>query len=193
MARVLGALRPDVALLQEAPRLFGFRTSRALLARRTGLRPASWARAVGNLLLVGPGVHVSSSGTVLFPRRRGLHRRGVAFAEVTAHGVRVVLASTHLDLEKTARLDSAGRVRAALPDGPLVLGADVNEQPGGPAWQRLAAGLHDARDGLGPTFPAVAPRRHLDVVLTTLPVLSCEVIDVGGASDHLALLAELRL
>ncbi len=134
VARTLAGLAPDLVVLQEAPRLLGWRTSRALLARRSGLHPASRGRAAGNLLLVRPGVEVRSTRTVLLPRRPGLHRRAVVLADVVVDGQPLVLAGTHLDLDPEARRDSAARVRALLPPGPCVLGADVNEEPGAPAW-----------------------------------------------------------
>jgi endonuclease/exonuclease/phosphatase family metal-dependent hydrolase len=189
---VLRRLAPDVVVVQEAPRLVLWRTSRELLARQAGLRVASRGWGAGNLVLAAPHVRVLGSRQVLFPRRPQLHRRGVVLSELVVDGLRVTVAGTHLDLEPEARRDSAGRVRAALPPGPVVLGADVNEQPGGPAWDRLVAGLTDARDGLGPTFPAVEPRRWIDLVVTDLRVRSCEVVDVGAASDHRALLVELE-
>lgn len=142
------------------------------------------------MLLVRPGVEVRSAGGVLLPRRPGLHRRAVALAEVVVGGRALTLAGTHLDLDPAARRDSARRVRALLPAGPLVLGADVNEEPGGPAWAALSDGL--AGGSPGPTFPARRPRRRIDALLTTLEVRTLEVVDTGAASDHLALVAELR-
>lgn len=198
VAAVLRQLSPDLVVLQEAPRLIGWRSSRALLARRAGLRLATSARAAGNLLLVAPGVRVTGWSAVLLPRRPGLHRRAVAVARVEVGGREMLLAGTHLDLDPQARLDSAGQVRAAVaaqePAAPLVLGADVNEEPGEPAWRRLADGLLDVRQGTGPTFPARAPSRHLDALFVSpqLSVASCRVVATGSASDHLALLAELR-
>ena len=191
VAAVLARLQPDVVVLQEAPRLAGWRTSRALLARRTGLRLVTRDRAAGNLLLVAPHVGVRTAAAVLLPRRPHLHRRAVATAQVVVSGRELLLAGTHLDLDPAARLDSARRVRAALagPD-PVVLGADVNDTPGGPAWAALAAGLHDGDPG-GPPFPARRPTRRIDGLFTALPPRRAEVVPTGAASDHLALLAEL--
>ncbi len=136
-------------------------------------------------------MQVGPTRTVLMPRRPGLHRRALVTAEVTVRGGTLVLAGSHLDLEATARLDTARRIRTALPRGPLVFGADVNEQPGRPAWQVLAEGLHGGSPGA--TFPAHAPRRRIDLVLTSLPLVRLEVVDTGAASDHLAVLAEVAL
>lgn len=193
VAAVLRRLDPDLAVLQEAPRLLLWRSSRALLARRAGLRAAGRSRAAGNQLLVRAGTPVVRARGVLLPRRPRLHRRALAVAELLVEGRPLVLAGTHLDLDPLARLDSARRVRAALPAGALVLGADVNDEPASPTWAALADGLVDARAGCGPTFPARAPRRSIDALLVSpdLEVRSCEVADSGAASDHLPLVAEL--
>lgn len=193
VAAVLRGLDADLVVLQEAPRLLLWRSSRALLARRAGLQAVGRSWAAGNQLYARPGTPVTAAGEVPMPRRPRLHRRAVALAELVVDGVPLVLAGTHLDLDPQARLDSARRVRAALPATRLVLGADVNDVPGSPAWQALAQGLVDARAGCGPTFPARAPRRSIDALLVSpdLRVLSCEVVDSGAASDHRPLLATL--
>lgn len=194
VAAALRALQPDLVCVQEAPRLAGWRTSRVRLARAAGLVRLTRSRACGNLLLAGPRVHLVSSQAVLLPRRPGLHRRAVAVARVVVDGRELALAGTHLDLDPDARLDSAQRVRAALPPGPVVLGADVNEEADGAAWQQLAAGLVDAGDGLGPTFSVRSPRRRIDALLVdpALQVLSCRVVPTGPVSDHLPVCADLR-
>jgi endonuclease/exonuclease/phosphatase family metal-dependent hydrolase len=191
---MLRDLQPDVVCLQEAPRLLLWRTSRHLLARRAGLRLATRERACGLAVLCAPRVERLQAYAVVLPPRPGLHRRGVAVATLRVDGTVLAVASTHLDLEPGARHDSARRVRAAVPDGPLVLAADVNEQPGGPAWDALGAGLVDARTGLGPTFPSRGPDRHLDGLWVSpgLHVLRSEVVAAAGrASDHLPICVDL--
>ncbi len=194
MARALAALDADLVCVQEAPRLLLWRLSRLRLAHRAGLRPLTRARAGGNLLLAWPRPRLRSAGADLLPRRPGLHRRAVVHAEVEVDGRLLVLAGTHLDVEPAARLDSAARVRALLPRGPLVLGADVNDVPGSPAWQVLSAGLVDARAGLGPTFPAARPDRCLDALIVdpALEVVDAAVGATGRVSDHLPVRADLR-
>lgn len=192
VAEVLRSLRPDLVCIQEAPRLLGWRSSRLQLARRAGLRLLTPRRACGNLLLAGPGVRREAYGVLTLPRRPGLHRRAAVHSTVEVGGRVLVLAGTHLDLDPAARLDSAVRVRAAVPPGPLVLGADVNDEPGSPPWRALGQGLGEI--GGGPTFPARDPRRRIDALLVhpALEVVSGEVVATGGASDHLALCADVR-
>lgn len=192
MARALRELDPDLVCLQEAPRLLLWRLSRLRLARRAGLRQLTPSRACGNALLAGERVRRTTWGQLLLPRRPRLHRRAVVWAGVEVAGRPLVLAGTHLDLEPAARRDSARRVRAALPAQPLVLGADVNAEPGSPPWGMLARGLQDP--GEAPTFPRWAPTRRLDALLVdpALDVLAYDVVDPGPVSDHRAVRADLH-
>lgn len=208
MAAALRDVAPDVVLLQEAPRLLGWRTSCRLLARRSGLVLVAGGRpAAGNALLVAPHLRVLSAQSLLLPRRPGLHRRGAVLAVLELDGARLAVAGTHLDLDPTARLASAHAVRAAArvvagggpagggTGGPLVVGADVNEPAGEPAWQALVCGLVDAGRDAGPTFPASDPHRRIDALLVdpAVQVLRCDVGASGAASDHLPLIADLAL
>lgn len=192
VAAALARLRPDLVCVQEAPRLVLWRSSRLRLARRAGLRLLTRDQAHGNLLLGAPSVRVLATATLPLPHRPGLHRRAAVHARVLVGGRPLVLAGAHLDLDPTARLDSARRVRAALPAGPLVVGADVNDEPGSDTWAALAAGLTPV--GGGPTYPAGAPRRRIDALLVaaSLEITAYEVVDTGAVSDHLAVCADLR-
>jgi endonuclease/exonuclease/phosphatase family metal-dependent hydrolase len=186
-------MAPDVVLVQEAPRLLLWRTWCAQLARRSGLRLVTGGRpAAGNLLLVGSRVEVLAGRSLLLPRRPGLHRRGAVLADLAVDGRRLSVLGTHLDLAPSARLDSARRLRAHA-SAPLVVGADVNEEAGAPAWEVLADGLRDVGLGLGPTFPASAPRRRIDALLVdhSLQVLGAQVLRTGRLSDHLPVVADL--
>jgi endonuclease/exonuclease/phosphatase family metal-dependent hydrolase len=191
VARVLRSAAPDIALIQEAPRLWRWRSACARLARESGLVVVTGGRpAAGNLLLCAMRVRVLSSSDLLLPKRQGLHRRGAVVAGLEVEGRVVSVLGTHLDLAPTVRLDSATRLRREDYD---VIGADVNEGPGGPAWAVLSAGLVDAAHGLGPTFSVARPRRRIDGLFVgpSLSVASCEVLDSGPVSDHKPIVAEL--
>jgi endonuclease/exonuclease/phosphatase family metal-dependent hydrolase len=196
VAQALRALQPDVVLVQEAPRLLGQRLANARLARRAGLRRVvGGGSAAGNLLLVAARVQVVRACAVRLPRRPGLHRRGAVLGVLAVDGARLAVLGTHLDLDPAARLDSAGRLRAlADADAPLVVGADVNEQAGGPAWEALAGGLVDIGRDLGPTFPARSPRQRIDALLADprLAVVAAHVPATGAVSDHLPVVADLQ-
>ncbi len=184
-------MRPDIAVLQEAPRLLLWRTSRRRLARAAGLRLVTHGRAGGNALLVAPAVEVLSTWSEDFPKRPHLHRRSTVGVVLAYDGRELAVAGSHLDLDADARRDTARRVRAAAPPAmPLVLGVDVNEQPGGDAWTLLAAGLVDA--GGQPTFPAGRPTRRLDALLVdpALTVVSHRA-EPTSASDHLPVVVDV--
>ena len=195
MASELARLAPDVALVQEAPRLLGSLPANRRLARQAGLvQAAGGAAAAGNLLLTSRRVRLVEAYGVRMPRRRGLHRRGLVLGVVELAGERLAVAGTHLDLDAAARRDSAQKVRAALPDlHPLVVGADVNEEPGGPAWAALADGLVDVAAAEGPTFPLREPRRRIDVLLVDprLQVARVEVPRPEPVTDHLPVVVDL--
>jgi endonuclease/exonuclease/phosphatase family metal-dependent hydrolase len=96
-------------------------------------------------------------------------------------------------------LEPGGSGRAGGP--PLVLSADVNEDPDGPVFAALAGRLQDcfavAGDGAGLTSPAASPRRRLDAVFAapSVQVVSCDVVTAAGvpsASDHRPVVAVLR-
>ena len=197
VARALRSLAPDVALVQEAPRLLLSGLSNRRLARRTGLRRVvGGAPAAGNLLLVSPRVAVVDARAVRLPRRPGLHRRGAVLAALAVDGWRLGVLGTHLDLDPDARLDTASRLRAMLPADPApVVAGDVNDEPGSPAWQALSAGLVDLGRELGPTFPQRGPDRRIDGVFAdpALRVVSVLRPDPGPVSDHLPLVVDLLL
>ena len=193
VARLMRAVAPDVVLVQEAPRLWRWRSACARLAREAGLVVVTGGRpAAGNLVLCAMRVRVVSSQDVLLPRRPGLHQRGAATAVLEIDGRQVSVLGTHLDLDPAARLESARALRVSSYD---VIGADVNEEPGGPAWSALSAGLVDVADGLGPTFSVASPRRRLDglFVPPSWRVERVEVVECGPVSDHKPIVAHLTL
>lgn len=193
VAAVLRGLAPDVVLVQEAPRLLLWRWWCRRLGRRAGLRLVTGGRpAAGNLLLVSARVEVLTARSVRLPKRPGLHRRGAVVASLRVDGLALDVLGTHLDLDPAARLDSARRLRVLTT--PTVVGADVNEEAGSPAWQALAEGLVDVGRDLGPTFPLRAPRRRIDALLVhpSLDVVRASRPQVGPVTDHLPLVADLR-
>lgn len=204
IASVVQACGPDVVLLQEAPRFLRWRSKRAALARRCGLVVATADRPGGLCILTALRVQVESTGFAPLPKTKRRHQRAVVSAVVSAGGSSWRLASTHLSTDRAERVGHLPALRSALSIGappPLVVGADVNEDPDGPVFRELADDLQDcfalAGDGPGPTVPATAPRRRIDAIFAagSLAVESCEVVSLPGverASDHLPVLAVLR-
>ncbi|MFF5443578.1 endonuclease/exonuclease/phosphatase family protein [Streptomyces sp. NPDC012888] len=212
VARVIRACAPDLVFVQEAPRFFRWRKHAARLAAKTDLVVlGGGATAAGPLLLCSLRASVERTEDVLLPLTPGLHRRGFATAVVRFGAARAAVLSAHLSLQREERVAQAGllldRLRAL--DAPYAVAAgDVNETPDGPAFARLAGELRDCRAvapwGGEHTFPAGAPDRRIDAVFASagVEVLGCGVpvglpgvspADLRAATDHLPLLAALRL
>ncbi|MFC9297811.1 endonuclease/exonuclease/phosphatase family protein [Streptomyces sp. NPDC057011] len=212
LARVIRACAPDLVFVQEAPRFFRWRKHAARLAAKTDLVVlGGGATAAGPLLLCSLRAFVERTEDVLLPRTPGLHRRGLATAVVRFGAARVGVISAHLSLDAAERRAQAGLLleRAAALDAPQVIAAaDVNEGPGGPAFERLSAELQDCWAvspwGGADTFPASEPERRIDAVFASagVGVLACGVpaglpgllaADLRAATDHLPVLAALHL
>lgn len=212
LARVVRRLGPDILCAQEAPRFLGWRRLRRSLARRATLRPVTLRRAAGLELYAGPRATVAAAGHRLLTPAPGLHRRGLVFGLFDVCGTRLVAASIHLDLAGEARrrhaeeiVEELDRVRAEL-GAPVVVAGDVNERPGGPAWDVFATRFQDAGavapHGLAHTFSTARPGHRIDGVFADpeMTVLRCGVpddpallADYPAASDHRPVLAELRV
>lgn len=200
VAGIIRACAPDVVCIQEAPRLLRWRSKCAALARESGLVVVTGGRpAAGNLLLCRLAVDVRATREVLLSKHRGRHQRGVAVARLRLAALELAVAGTHLGLDGAERVTHAGEVLDLLAsyDAPIVLAADVNEEPGGPAWSMLAA-RYPAADAVGATFPASNPRRRIDGVFADprWTVASAAAVDgpaVTAASDHRPVLAVLRV
>lgn len=203
VAAIVEAEKPDVLLLTEVGRT-GVRLRR--LARRLGMGVASglrlWRRGVPNAVLARPPWRIVSEGLVVLPRAGGSHRRGVVPAVLGRSGRRLTAAAVHLGLSGTERLAHVRLIAERIPAlrRPVLLGGDLNEQPGEPAAAWLAERLWDAfaaaGDGPGETFPSEAPRARIDYLFVTegVSVIGARVVAGSGeASDHLPVVADLEL
>ncbi|KRV50099.1 endonuclease [Wenjunlia vitaminophila] len=214
LVRVVRACAPDVVCVQEAPRFFRWRKKAAWLARDCGLVAVTGGQpAAGPLLLSSLRARVVHSEDVLLPRTPGLHRRGFATATLEFGSVRLGVVSCHLSLDRAERQRQADALLRRV-DGTgeryAVAAGDINEAPEGSSWQLLTGKLRDAHATVpwGGTFtsPAGEPLRRIDGVFVTpeVEVLGCGVpqpedlpgldpADLAAASDHLPVLAALRL
>jgi endonuclease/exonuclease/phosphatase family metal-dependent hydrolase len=136
------------------------------------------------------------------PRQVGTYRRGLARATVDVDGQHVDVFSTHLDhTAPGVRRAQARAVAASVRRSPrpVVLGGDLNAEPGTPAVRAVervglvdgwsAAGRHD-----GLTVPAASPRRRIDFVLADdafVPVRSRVLL--SSVSDHRAVMTTYDL
>jgi endonuclease/exonuclease/phosphatase family metal-dependent hydrolase len=198
VAAVIRACSPDLACLQEAPRLARWRTKRAALARESGLLVATADRVGGLAILAGLRVDVRATAFAALPKTRGLQQRALVCAEVVLAGQRLAVGCTHLGVDAAERERHAPEVRRRLDvsSSPAVLAGDFNAKPGSPPRMTLAR--HWADPCREATYPARAARRSIDAVLAApgVEIVSCGVPEVPGlvdASDHLPVLATLRL
>lgn len=205
LGRVASELRSwdaDLVLLQEVDR-GRRRTDEVHQTRRLAARLGySWVYgptrrfrpgSTGNAVLTRwPTVDVRIRS---LPRSPGYYRRGLVRATVEVGGQEIDVYSTHLDhasprLRQAQARAVADAVRRS--PRPVVLGADLNAEPGMPAVRVLErTGLVDGwsvvGDDDGLTVPAAAPRRRIDYVLADesfAPVRSRVLISL--VSDHRA-------
>ncbi|GAA2700528.1 endonuclease/exonuclease/phosphatase family protein [Micromonospora olivasterospora] len=204
LAAVVREAAPDVVIVQEAPRRFRWRQKSATLAASFGLVVAAGGLpALGNLLLTSLRVRVLATRCQRYPLTPGRHMRGAAYAECRVGGARFLLAGSHLSTDPAERPGQAAAFKRELAaaDLPVVVGADLNEGPGGAAWRTVADGLTDAAAaGCADrhTYPCVSPRARIDGLFVDprITVVAFDVVDTPltrRASDHFPLLADLRL
>jgi endonuclease/exonuclease/phosphatase family metal-dependent hydrolase len=198
-------LRPDVVIVQEAPRRLRWRHRCAALADDFGMVVAAGGLpSLGNLLLTTLRVRVHQTWCLRYPLTPGRHLRGAAFARCSVRGARFVVSGSHLATDPTERPAQAARWKAALAevDAPLIAAGDLNEGPGGGAWRTVADGLIDAAGSSASadraTFPATLPHIRLDGLFVSpdIEVGRYDVIETDQArqaSDHLPVLADLLL
>lgn len=202
LVAVVRELAPDVLLLQEAPQRFGWRWRCAWLANAVGMVVGAGGQpGRGNLILTNLRVRVSDTWCRWYPLTPGRHLRGAAFARCTVAGTSFVVAGSHLATDPVERPGQAKLLKEALAevDEPVVVGADLNDEPGGAAWQTLADGLVDASGADDTvTFSCTDPRRRIDAIFvdSRIQVLSYQVVDTPlarRASDHFPVVVDLRL
>ncbi len=198
----LRAWDADLVLLQEvdrgrdrtggvdqAQRLAGRLGFDAVYGPTRRFRPGSTGNAI---LSRWPVADVAQAA---LPGARGAYRRGLVRATVDVGGQSVDVFVTHLDhVSPGLRRAQARAVAAAVRRSPrpVLLGGDLNAEPGMPATQALRrSGLVDgwpvAGRGDGLTVPAARPRRRIDYVLADasfVPVRSRVLISL--VSDHRA-------
>jgi endonuclease/exonuclease/phosphatase family metal-dependent hydrolase len=202
LIEVVRELDPDVLVVQEAPRGLRWRTRCAQLAREFGLvYAAGGLPSLGNLILVSYRVRVTDTWALRYPLTPGRHMRGAAFARCSVGRTPFVVVGTHLATDSAERPGQARMLAKALADvdAPLLLGADLNEEPGGPVRGLLAEHLTDAAGAdPTPTYPVHAPGRRIDALLVdpAVEVRGYRVVDTPAAhraSDHFPIVAELGL
>lgn len=201
----ISTLAPDVAVLQEADLKFG--RKRGLLdpdriLQDTGMqlwRPAPSPRGeagwLGNALLAREGIECHSVKTIKLP---SLEPRGAAVWTLRADGTRFDVIGMHLGLVGAFRRFQIVLIAAEIasrPPVPTIVAGDSNDwRWGSPAMRPLEAVL-GTRAERPLTFPSRLPVLALDRVLAGRGATaeSLSALRAGKVSDHLPLLAEIRL
>jgi endonuclease/exonuclease/phosphatase family metal-dependent hydrolase len=201
LASVVRALKPDVLVIQEAPRRFRWQAKCAALAHSFDMFVAvGGLPSLGNLIVTNLRVSISDTWCLKYPLTRGRHMRGAAFARCVVPGaVPFVVAGSHLSTDDTERPSQASLLLPALQAGDelAVLGIDLNESPGGPSYRTLTAlGTDLGASDPQPTFPAGGPDRRIDFLFASnrLAPKAFQVYDgplTTEASDHLPIVADL--
>jgi endonuclease/exonuclease/phosphatase family metal-dependent hydrolase len=196
---------PDALLINESPKtpvLWNRRCRR--LAEAWEMRYVAGGRPAGsNMIAVHDGVVVKASGTETLRQPVFQPRRGIVWAQLRLQGRLLGVVCCHLSLDPERRLREVDRVLEVADRlrGPVIIGGDLNEQPAGPVWLRLAgAGFVDHGSRRDRTFPADDPRKRIDALVVRgsvdvlthgVPALDEELM--GRASDHRPVLATLAL
>jgi endonuclease/exonuclease/phosphatase family metal-dependent hydrolase len=195
--------RPDLILVQECG---GRRTVRRF-ARSVGLQSVSSHRPfrrVRNAVLHPPEWRVLGVEAIELAREGPTPPRGFLAVHLRAHGLRLTAVSTHLGLAPRERERHARELTDWLAgqEGPVIVGADLNEDPEGEAARWIGERLYDcfaaAGRGPGETFPAVDPSARIDYLFVSegIRVVDCRVAgssSAARAADHRPLIAELDL
>lgn len=199
VARVIRALDADVVLVQE----FLSKTVLRAVARRAGMRSVGRAPRSRpfqrNAVLVPRGRRVLRQWPVELPSVPPRASRGAQIAILQVQGHAVLVASVHLGLRPSERVDHASLLAEHLERGrgPFVLGGDLNEGPEGPAARLLGERLGPPHDTV-PTFPTEEPIAKIDFVFAGrgASVARERVHDdaiARRASDHLPVAAVIDI
>jgi endonuclease/exonuclease/phosphatase family metal-dependent hydrolase len=117
LIEAVGALAPDVLVLQEGPRRLRWRNRCARLAADLGMvYVGGGAPALGNVILSTLRVTVQDTWDLRYPLTPGRHMRGATFARCAVGGVSFVVAGSHLATDPTERPAQARLLKQALTD-----------------------------------------------------------------------------
>ncbi|MGB3828414.1 MAG: endonuclease/exonuclease/phosphatase family protein [Ornithinimicrobium sp.] len=171
-ARVVRAIGPDVLLLQEIPRGPRSAYRMAAFARQCEMNwPGRSRRLSGTSLLVGHRIEVLSRVDRPLPVEFLGNPRTYSCALVRIDDAcDAVVVSIHLPLIAEQRRQHVGQIlaelmiRRAYEGVAWVIGGDLNEAAGSPAWQQLNQHVPLVSSPSRPTFPAAAPHRAIDAI-----------------------------
>lgn len=203
--RVIAALDADVVLLQEADLRMPPRPpalDRAAVTAVTGLVAVPFGHGRdslgwhGNAVLLHPDLEVEATSHHDLP---GLEPRGHVEVVIRKGDVRFRVMGLHLGLLRASRRIQLTALNAQLAQGPALptlIAGDFNERSLSVGLGRLARGFRILSGG--PTYHSRWPVFPLDRIAVT-PQFQADTIrahrsaEAALASDHLPLVAELRL
>jgi endonuclease/exonuclease/phosphatase family metal-dependent hydrolase len=203
IASTLAALQPDLAGLQEVhcrlppPGVFQDqpRRLRGLLGMHLTFRPSFGTTVCGYGNAVVSCVPPLRVRRVLLPSRG--EQRALIDTRFEIEGVRLRFLVTHFGLSPVERLEQAAVVARELRRDtlPAILAGDLNAGPDAPEMRVLRdAGLSSCVPADLPTYPSSKPAHTIDYVLVTGHfALESAAVVPSPASDHLAVVAEIRL
>lgn len=202
LTEIIAALRPDVLLVQEAPRhpFSGHRI--AGFADRIGMTWSGGKRGwMSTTLLTALRVDVHDFGHRNLKVRKGDEPRGYAIATVALPAHKPVhVASLHMSLRGDERKPQATEViqALALDRMPAIIGGDLNETPGHDVWKLFGENLHEVSPDQF-TFPSKAPVKRIDAIFASaslpfsVPVIELDPGKLAAATDHLPITVDFDL
>lgn len=166
LADVIEAASPDIVCATEVPSRLALRR----LGGRVGLDVAVRAgrRRLSVAIFVGESVRVISTDSHELSSAPDLPQRCVAQAILGVGSLRLAVFAVQLGMRPELREEHTQELEAVVArvDVPVVIGADLNEPPGGASATRLSHVLIDAwataGEGIGHTFPNPEPMTRTD-------------------------------
>ena len=204
IADALAPVEPDLVLLQECgPRRRVCKLAGSLEMDFVSSHRGLFAR-IRNAVLFRRPWRLTSVDVRDFSREGRRIPRGFIALRLRTIDANLTAVSAHFGLSDAERVRHAGELTDYLAGvaEPLVVGADVNEDPDRPAARWLADRLFDAFSaapvGAGETFPAASPAARIDYLFVNqeVQVVRARVLDDPGlssTSDHLPVLVDATL
>lgn len=133
------------------------------------------------------------------PVIKGETRTIAAVTVEISKGKKIIFASTHLDLKEQNRLTQAELIVKHFEKSnlPVILGGDFNALPDSKVIQYFDKTFTRSCQECAFTIPVEVPDRAIDFIMYksdgTLESVSTRVIDEKYASDHLPVVAELKV
>ena len=207
IASVIQKSGADIVLLQE----IDYKSNRVNgedqpmeLSRKSGLQYYRFFKAIeipggeyGVMIL--SRYPITSSTSRLLPAIDNGEQRVIGIVGIKPDGQKeICVASTHLDLPKGIREEQAAFIDSLLcKKERLIFGGDFNASPESPEIKYLRERYTSSSETFQNTFPNINPEVCIDYIFTrkakTTKILSHKILDSIPHSDHLPVLAEIRL